>query len=350
MLVDTGAVEIMNVAEVAPCGTVTDAGTEALVLLTDNWITEPPTGAGADKVTVPVIDAPPTTEYGETDRFSSVAWLMVSVAELVCEATFAVIVEVIGAPTLNVVIVKLAEVAPAAIITDEGNDAYPLLALSATITPPVGAGEPMVTVPVTEVPPITELGERERVKAGAGLTVTNSVIVVEPCVPRILAVTELAGLVVVSVKVPVEDPAGIVTEIGVNAFVLFDERKIIEPPGPAVPFTVTVPIADVPPVIVLGTIERLTSTAGVIVSVVVLEIEPWVAVIVAVEVEATPLVLTVNVPVICPAATVIVAGTDALELFDESETITPPGPAADARVTDPTELVPPGTDAGVTPK
>ena len=56
----------VNVADLAPAGMVTLAGTTALVLLDVKVTAEPPVGAGPLRVTVPVEDIPPTTEVGDT--------------------------------------------------------------------------------------------------------------------------------------------------------------------------------------------------------------------------------------------------------------------------------------------
>lgn len=60
----TAAVVTVNVAEVAPCATVTVAGIVAAALLDASVTTLPPAGAGAVRVTVPVDDAPPATVAG----------------------------------------------------------------------------------------------------------------------------------------------------------------------------------------------------------------------------------------------------------------------------------------------
>jgi hypothetical protein len=54
----------VKVAVVLPAGTVTDAGTEAAVLLLDRETEMPPVGAALVKVTVPVEDAPRVTLAG----------------------------------------------------------------------------------------------------------------------------------------------------------------------------------------------------------------------------------------------------------------------------------------------
>ena len=61
----TELVAAANVALVAPCATVTLAGTVAAdVLLLDSVTCAPPVGAAADNVTVPVDPLPPTTLEG----------------------------------------------------------------------------------------------------------------------------------------------------------------------------------------------------------------------------------------------------------------------------------------------
>ena len=64
--------------------------------------------------------------------------------------------------------------------------------------------------------------------------------------------------------------------------------------------------------------------------------------------DETPVVLTVNVAVVAPAATVTEAGTVALVLLDDRVTAAPPVPAALERVTVPVEEFPPETDVGLT--
>jgi hypothetical protein len=61
------------------------------------------------------------------------------------------------------VTVNVAALLPAAIVTEAGTVAEALLLASVTTAPPVGAAAVKVTVPVTDVPPVTL----------AGLTVTE---------------------------------------------------------------------------------------------------------------------------------------------------------------------------------
>lgn len=58
-VVSTPVVSTENVAEVAPLGTVTVGGTDAPALSEARLMLVPPTGAGAESVTVPVEELPP---------------------------------------------------------------------------------------------------------------------------------------------------------------------------------------------------------------------------------------------------------------------------------------------------
>jgi hypothetical protein len=64
---ETGLVDTVKVAVVAPAATVTDAGTwAAAVLLEVKLTTAPPVGATLLSVTVPVEETPPATDVGLT--------------------------------------------------------------------------------------------------------------------------------------------------------------------------------------------------------------------------------------------------------------------------------------------
>lgn len=62
-----------NVAEVEPCGTVTEAGTLTAAFGLESDTTAPPEGAAEAKVTVPVPDWPLTMEAGDTEILLSEA-------------------------------------------------------------------------------------------------------------------------------------------------------------------------------------------------------------------------------------------------------------------------------------
>jgi hypothetical protein len=94
------------------------------------------------------------------------------------------IVAEVGMRTADVLILKVALLAPAGTVTLEGTLAAPLLPESMTCAPPAGAGPLKVTVPVENwAPPITLEGfsvNEETVGAGGGtgVTVSEAVLVV----------------------------------------------------------------------------------------------------------------------------------------------------------------------------
>jgi hypothetical protein len=119
-----------------------------------------------------------------------------------------------------------------------------------TTTPPAGAGEASVTVPVVASPPVTEEGATERFASVA----TGPVWVVEAGITFTVAEVEFAEeAVIVAVagdvtrdavtgKVAVVSPAGTATDAGtVTAGLLLD--KLTDPPlAPAGEAIVTVPV------------------------------------------------------------------------------------------------------------
>jgi hypothetical protein len=150
----------VNVAVDCPAGTVTFGGTVACDGLALARLTRrPPEAAGADSVTVPVDEAPRTTDEGLRRSEASVggagdvtvskAVLLVSFSEPVMPATCVAV-------TADVVLVNVAEAAPAVTDTLQGPLATAEFALdSPTETPPAGAAALIVTVPVALEPPTT---------------------------------------------------------------------------------------------------------------------------------------------------------------------------------------------------
>jgi hypothetical protein len=133
-------------------------------------------------------------------------------------------------------------------------------------------------------------------------------LVVERYVPRMAADVPCTVLVV-TVNVVLETPAGIVADVGTWATeVLLLVRATTAPAGGAAPFSVSVAVDRAPPVTVLGFKVSDVKAATVTVRVVV-RVAPYTPVIVTDVEAATPLVVMVNVAVLVPAGIVTLAGT-----------------------------------------
>ena len=144
----------MNIAALAPDGTVTETGTEAVVKLLVRATFTPPAGAGTFSVTVPVALDPPTTPDGLTAKLTNAGGEIARIALKVVDPKLAETVEVVVDVTVWVTTAKVAVVAPAATVTLVGTEAIVgFVHASATVVPPTGAGMLMVTVPVEFKPP-----------------------------------------------------------------------------------------------------------------------------------------------------------------------------------------------------
>jgi hypothetical protein len=112
----------------------------------------PPAGAGCVRVTFPFTLFPPITsdlesEIDPTQAGDVVEGFTVIVAEAVFAAE-AVMVAEVGDDTVEVVTGKVPVVCPAGMVTIAGTLAAGLLLDNPTATPPAGAAEASVTVPV----------------------------------------------------------------------------------------------------------------------------------------------------------------------------------------------------------
>jgi hypothetical protein len=170
----------VKVAVVLPAGTTMEEGTVAtVVLLLDNDTLAPPLGAGPESVTVAIDGLPPRTDVGFSETVDGVGLATVKVPVLVAPLRVAVMVTVVFDDTGLVVTENVDDVVFAAMVTLAGVPAtVALLSDSPTMTPPAGAGALRVTVPVTEVPPITLFG-LTLTDASSGLRV-KAVVRVDP--------------------------------------------------------------------------------------------------------------------------------------------------------------------------
>jgi len=158
----TPRVEILNVAVEEPDGIVTLAGTVALRLLDFRVITNPAVGAVTFIVTVPVAEVPPSSDVGDRVKVSSCSGLMARTADLETKPYFAEIVVLVATETPTVVMLNVAELLPAGIVTVDGTVASTLLDFNDRVVPSAPAATFKVTVPVAEVPPRSEVGDRDR--------------------------------------------------------------------------------------------------------------------------------------------------------------------------------------------
>jgi hypothetical protein len=248
------------------------------------------------------------------------------------------------------VIVNVALVLPDGIVTLDGTDAAPGLALvRATVMPPVGALPVSVTVPVELVPPVTVAGLRVRVESAAGLTVRVAVLLTPPAEAVIATGVWAATGVVRMVNVAVLLPYATVTVTGTVAIAKFALDRVTRTPlTGAAAVSVTVAVELLPPISVVGLNTRVeTPTAAVIVSTADDAPPPYVADIVTEVAALAATVETAKVAVLTPAPTTTLAGTvAALVLLLDRETRAPPTGAGPFKVNVAFEVLPATTEVG----
>jgi len=176
---------------------------------------------------------------------------------------FAVMVIVSLAVTALVVTINPTADVPAARLTLAGTLAALPLLCRATTAPPDGAGLDSRTTPTALNPPMTVVGDNERLdrETGTGFIVSDAVweapLYVAVTVTVWLDVTEL----VATMKVTEAKPAGIVTEVGTEAEFPLLRNVATAPPLGAGPDSCIVPVTIAPPVIAELDNVRLLSTA-----------------------------------------------------------------------------------------
>jgi hypothetical protein len=220
VLADTELVSTMKFALLVPADTTTDAGMDftADAPLVTVSVTVMLLLAVLTRVTVPVLESPPTTDDGENFRVLGTLGVTVNVAVTVLPFAVAETFTIVLALTELVTTVKFAVVLPARTVTDAGIDAtaeLPLVTAKATEVSDATAAF-IVTVPVVESPPSNDVGENFRVLGTFGVTVKVLVTVVAFAVAETFTVVDEVTPLVATLKVAVEFPARTVTEAGID--------------------------------------------------------------------------------------------------------------------------------------
>jgi len=229
---DTGVVATGNVSVVEPPASVTDAGgfTAAVLLLI---VTEMPLlGAGPDSVTVADVFLPPVMLVAASENAATDGGITVSPVVTPALLYDAVIFTGVEAATGTVVIGNVAVEAPAKTVTEVPTEATAGVSLERlTMIPPMGAGPFNLTVPVEFLPPVTLVGKNVSDCTTEGLTVSAACFVEAPPVAVMVMGLELNTASVVTLKVPLVAPAGIVMLAGTVATpVLLEVKFTVIPP------------------------------------------------------------------------------------------------------------------------
>ena len=202
--------------------------------------------------------------------------VIVKVAFFVTLPTCAEIVTDLFAVTRLVPIPNVVEVMFAGTVTVEGTvETVVLLMVKLMVVPSAGAGPLKVTVPVACVPPLTEVGVKVSELSTAAVTVKVAVLVVVPYVAEIVTDVLAATGAVVTLNVAVVAFGAIGTLAGTLATaVLLLPSVTSAPPAGAGPFSVTVPLDELPPRTDVGLNVTELSVAAVTVKVAILVTGP----------------------------------------------------------------------------
>lgn len=343
----TGRVVKVTWPLVAPAATVIVAGTVTEAVFEAIATEKPPVGAGLVRVTVPVGLAPPRTEALERVKSLTFGAVIARFAEAEAPLRVAVSFAEVSAATAVVPTVKVPVVAPAATVAVAGTVAEALSDARATVRPPAGAADEIVTVPVAPIPPtVVVLSSASAVTVGPLITrFAFAEVPLEAAV--IFAVVFGPTAVVVIVKVPVVAPAARVAVAGTVAAALSEASATTSPPTGAGLEIVIVPVEVAPPSRVVGLRARPVTFGPVTVRFAVADEAEPVALMAAMVLTPTATVVMLNVAEVAPAGIVTVAGTTTAGLSDVSGIGIPPAAAGLAMVTVPTEAAPPRTEVGL---
>jgi len=253
----TALVVILNVAVAAPDGIFTVAGVVTKLELLLRLTVSPALGAEPEMETFPVVAEPPAmVEALSVIPFNS-GGSTVKVAPIDVEDRLAVIFAVCEVDTAFVVTPNVAESLPAATTTLAGTTASLELLASLIVSPPVGADEEILTVPLADAPPGRLVGLTSTEESVGAFTVKSAFDELVP-IEADIATTVFAFTEMVSMgKVAVMSPDPTVTELPTVAAAPADFSKTTTPLVPAFFDRVTVPAEEVPPTTLAGEILNL---------------------------------------------------------------------------------------------
>ena len=254
-----------KVAEVESAGTVTEAGTVNRALLVDRATRAPPVAAAVPRVTVQVAEPLEVSESGSQERLGATVPASRPMEKVTEELDRdAVMTAVLSAAMLEAVAVKLAEVAPAATVTEAGTISVGLSSERETTAPPVEAALLRVTVQVAEALEVSEAGLQERLVGTVLVSRPMEKVTEEPESDAVMTAVLLVVIVeAVAEKVAEVAPAATVTEAGTVNMPLLSDKETTAPPDGAAPLRLTVQV-DVPePEMLLGL--QLSPDRGVVV-------------------------------------------------------------------------------------
>jgi len=194
---------------------------------------------------------PPLRDVGDAVSAETTAARTVTLADLLTAPCVATTVPVVSTFTATDVAVKFTESAPSGTVTVAGTDRPALLLTSDTITPPAGAIPVNVTLPTVDAPPFNVDATVTVDKTGAA-TVMVFVTVVPFAVAVVVTTVFVSTTSADTGKVADEAPSATVTDAGIVKIPLSAVRRTSYPPAGALPFNVTVPTPDLPPVRTTG--------------------------------------------------------------------------------------------------
>ena len=330
-VVVTVAADTGKVAEVESTGTVTEAGTVNMPLLSDKETTAPPVGAALLRVTVQVAEALEVSEAGLQERLVGTTFVSRPMEKVAEEPDrVAVMMAVLSAVMVEAVAEKVAEVAPAATVTEAGTVSAALLSERETTAPPVGAALLRVTVQVAEALEVSEAGLQERLEGTVLVTRPMEKVTEEPESDAVMTAVLLVVIVeAVAEKVAEVAPAATVTEAGRVNKALFLDRETTAPPTGAGLLRATVQVLPAPEVRVAGVQLRPVSRVGASRLREKVAVPPAAEAVMVAEASAvTRPEVAENVAEEEPAGMVMEAGTVTRELPLERVTTVPPVGAA----------------------